>query len=198
MNEDDLRRSLRQLPAPQAAEPARARARQRALIAFAQTGVAFAQPPERQGRLGVWRYGFALAVLVAIFPFLFVRHHPATENLADDRQLLRQVEKLFPHQVDTVVEENGKVNLSIAQAPMVGSDQPVLVVFKRGCESIRVLSYSGHRICLTLGQEHNCFEVLTTPSGGVILEAENKVWLSTEHPVVAGYSVRAQSLEAPL
>jgi hypothetical protein len=81
---------------------------------------------------------------------------------------------------------------------VVGSDQPVLVVFKQGQDTIRVLSYSGHRVCLMLGKTENCFDILATPTGGVILEGENKVWLASEHPEVAGYSLRAQTLEASL
>jgi hypothetical protein len=115
-----------------------------------------------------------------------------------DREVLHQVEKLFPNQINAVVEENGKVDLLIAQSPMMGFDQPVLLVFKRGRDSIRVLSYSGHHVCLMLDKTENCFEILATPTGGIILESDDKVWLASEHPKVAGYSVRAQTLEASL
>jgi hypothetical protein len=49
-----------------------------------------------------------------------------------------------------------------------------------------------------LGATHNCFDILETPSGGVILEGQDQVWLASQHPVVNGYAVRAQSLEASL
>src|SRR6202044_1999941 len=110
----------------------------------------------------------------------------APENLANDREILRQMEKLFPNQVNAVVEENGKVDLSVAQSPVVGADQPVLVVFNQGRETIRLLSYSGHRVCLMLGKNRNCFEILATPTGGIILEGEDRVWLASEHPHIAG------------
>jgi hypothetical protein len=198
MNDDDLRQHLRKLVVPEASESAQARARHRVLIAFQQSGSLPTEEPAWKGFVWLWRGAIALAFVIALLPFLFLKHHATRENLANDREVLQQMQKLFPDQVNAVVEENGKVDLSIAQSPVVGSDQPVLVVFKRGQESIRVLSYSGHRVCLMLGKTQNCFEILATPAGGVILEGEDKVWLASEHPEVAGYSVRAQSLEASL
>ena len=198
MKDDDLRQRLHKLTVPEASEPARARARHRALIAFQQSG--FSQPgrPAWTGLIWRWRGAVALAFVMGLLPFLFIKHRSTSENLANDRQLLQQMEKLFPGQVEAVVEKNGKVDLSIAQFPAVGSDQPVLVVFKHGRETIRVLSYSGHRVCLMLGKTENCFDILETPTGGVILEGKDKVWLASEHPNVGGYSLRAQTLEASL
>lgn len=198
MKEDDLRQRLHKLNVPEASASARARALHRALIAFQQGGSMRAEEPAWKGSVWRWRAAIALALVVGLLPFLFPKHRNISENLANDRQILQQMEKLFPHQVNAVVEQNGKVDLSIAQAPVVGADQPVLVVFKRGHESIRVLSYSGHRVCLMLGKRQNCLEILATPTGGVILETEDKIWLASEHPEVAGYSVRAQILEASL
>jgi hypothetical protein len=198
MEDDDLRQRLHQLAVPEASESARARARHRTLIAFQQSG---SSQPERSAWTGLswyWRGAVVLAFVMVFLPFLFLKHRNTSENLANDRQILQQMEKLFPNQVDAVVEKNGKVDLSIAQSPVVGSDQPVLVVFKHGRDTIRVLSYSGHRVCLMLGKTENCFDILATPTGGVILEGKDRVWLASEHPDVGGYSLRAQTLEASL
>jgi hypothetical protein len=198
MNDDDLQRQLRQLRTPEASESTRARARHRALIAFPQGGSGQPQTSGQGSLIWSWRGAAAAAVLMGILPFLFLSHPGAPENLATDREILRQMETLFPHQVDAVVQNNGKTDLSIAQAPVVGSDQPVLVLFKRGHDIIRILSFSGHRVCVDLGKTHDCFEILESPTGGVILEAEDGVWLASQHPVIAGYAVRAQTLEASL
>ena len=149
---------------------------------------------------GVWRWRgvVAVALIIGCLPLLVPRHHSAPENLADDRKILDQVAKLFPNQVDAVVQRNGKTDLSLTDSSTLGSDQPVVVVFQRGKESIRVLSYSGHHVCLDLGNVHSCFEILETPNGGVILESDKGAWLSAQHPVVDGYSVRAHVLEASL
>lgn len=139
-----------------------------------------------------------MAALASALAFVYIQTSSKAEDVAGDRLILRQMQQLFPNQVDAVVVENGKVELSIAQSPTVGSDQPVVVVFKRGEDSIKVLSYSGHRICVALGGERNCFDILATPTGGVILEAADQVWLSSNHPVVAGYVVHAETLGARL
>lgn len=194
MNDEELQQRLRQLTTSNPSETARERARHRALIAFRQRGSAQSDKFGRQGFQWNWRYAVVLALILGTLPPLFFGHSRNSENLANDRQILRQTEKLFPNQVNAVVEENGKIDLSIADSPVVGSDQPVLLLFKRGHETIRVLSYSGHRVCLMLGKTENCFEILATPTGGVILEGEDQVWLGSEHPKVAGYSLRAQTL----
>ncbi len=146
----------------------------------------------------LWKGGVVAAVLLGLLLFLHPRNPAAPENLVDDRQVLQQTEKLFPNQINAVVEENGKVDLSISETTGMGTDQPLLVIFKRGGNTIRVLSYSGHRVCLMLGEEKKCLEILATPTGGVILEGDDKVWLASDHPHIAGYSVQAQSLEASL
>jgi hypothetical protein len=214
MNDDELQKRLRALKVPEASELARARANHRALIAFQQPDSSRAKRPGLYGAVWNWRTAVGGSVIIAVVAFFYprfptpinlttypdyeVQHHRVMDNVTKDRQILRQVEQLFPNQVNAVVEQNGKVDLSIAQSPVVGSDQPVLLVFKRGQESIRVLSYSGHRVCLMLGNKQDCLEILATPTGDVILESEKNVWLVSEHSEVAGYSVRAQTLEASL
>jgi hypothetical protein len=201
MKDDDLRQRLNQLPVPEGSAVARERARHRAVIAFQQARSGFEKDePGRQGFVWNWRYAGVLALLVALASFILVPSHlnHVPENLADDRHILHEMEALFPHQVDSVVEEKGKVDLSIAQSSLLGSDQPVVLIFQREAESIRVLSYSGHRVCVTLGKNHTCFDILATPAGGVILEAGDHVWLASNHSMIAGYNLRAQTLEASL
>ncbi len=197
MNDDELQQRLHKLPTPEPSEAGRERARHRALIAFQQRDSAQPVKSARQGFRWNWRHAVALALILGAVPPFFRNAHNS-ENLANDRQILQQTEKLFPNQVNAVVEQNGKIDLSIADSPVVGSDQPVLLLFKRGHDTIRVLSYSGHRVCLMLGKTQNCFEILATPTGGVILEGADQVWLGSEHPKVAGYSLRAQMLASSL
>jgi hypothetical protein len=197
MKDNDLQKRLRQLNTPAASESSRAKARHRALIAFQQKDSHQAEESPQPGLVWKWSVVAGL-IVIGCLPFLIVHRHNAPENLANDREILQQMEKLFPNQLAAVIQKNGKTDLSLADSSSLGSDQPVVVVFQRGKESIRVLSYSGHRVCLDLGGTSNCFEILETASGGVILESERGAWVASQHPVVDGYAVRAQTLEASL
>ena len=196
MNDDQFRRGLGDLRVPIATDSARARAKHRALIALQS---ADSVAPEAAGKKAAWGWIRAGAAVCAAVLFAVI-HRPQVpaENLTSDRQLLRQIEILFPGQVDSVVEQNGHVDLSIAQSSLVGSQQPVVMVFRKDAQSIRVLSYSGHRVCVALGNEHRCFDVLATTNGNVILESDDGVWVTSHPVVVAGYSVQAETLEASL
>jgi hypothetical protein len=192
MNDESLRRQLRDLSAPSPSEAARGRAKHRALLALQGGAVEDSiKTPASWNRAWV---GAAFLTLAAIAAVVWFRPHDHGENLAGDRQVLRQVEALFPHQLNAVVQAGGQTNLSLSDAAELGSDQPVLLIFKRQKELIRVLSFSGHRVCVPLGSGESCFEVLETADGGVILEGEKDVVLASRHPVVEGYAFRAQTL----
>jgi len=198
MNDGQLRQRLSELRVPLATESARARAKHRALIALRPGD---APAPAVTDKSTLWKWiGVSAALCACVVVLIAMIHRPQapTENLVGDRQFLRQIEMLFPGQVDAVVEQNGHVDLSIAQSSLVGSQQPVLMVFRKDSSSIRVLSFSGHRVCVLLGKEHRCFDVLATTNGGVILESDDNVWVTSHPVIVAGYSVQAQTLEASL
>jgi hypothetical protein len=201
MNNDPLARRLNEMSAPAPSESARARAKHRALVAF-QQGPSHDAPPERKGTHAAGWFGLGVVTaLVAILLVIPFRPQPvATENVASDRQMLRQMEALFSHQLDSVVEENGKIELSVGTSAMVGADQPIVVVFRKDGQAIRVLSFSGHHVCVAMGQDHRCFDLMATASGGVILVTGNEVLTAQAHGglSVAGYSVQAQTLEASL
>jgi hypothetical protein len=197
MKDDSLENQLRAFKVPVPSESGRARARHRALFAFQQPGLGETESREPRNLIANWRTAVGLAVALSVFAFLMLSHR-APESSTDDRQMLGQMEKLFPNRINAVVEEEGKVNLAIADSDTMGSGQPVVVVFKHGSDTIRVLSYSGHRVCLMLGQTERCIELLATPTGGVILEEKDKAWLASDCPEIAGYSVQAKSLELSL
>jgi hypothetical protein len=193
MNDESLRRQLRGLSVPSPSEAARGRAKHWALLALQSRddGEDHSEAPVswRRGWIGV-----AFAAVAAIATAIWLRPHDHAENLADDRQVLRQVEELFPNQLNAVVQAGGQTKLSLSDAAEVGSDQPVLLIFKRQKELIRVLSFSGHHVCVPLGSGETCFDVLETTDGGVILEGDKNVMLSSRHPVIDGYAFRAQTL----
>ncbi len=197
MTENELRRVLSGLKIPAASTTARERARYRATLALGRPVAA----PNSERAVWFWRWmAGALAVALAGALAWQARTRPAAprEDMAADQKILEQMQALFPRQVNAVVEDNGKVDLSVAQSPEVGSDQPIVVLFQRHGQMIRVLSYSGHKFCLPLDGREHCFEILAAAAGGVILEEDDRAWLTAGAPEIAGYSVRAQTLEASL
>jgi hypothetical protein len=194
MKDEELARRLRTMAVPAASESARARAQHRALAGLGQRET-FEQDTARwAGSVWLARGVIMLAVALAAACFLVRQPHTTTENLTEDQKTLQQVALLFPGQVNAVVEANGKTDLSIAENPVLGADQPVVVIFRRGHDRIRVLSYSGHRFCIDLGRTHSCFEILESAGGGIIIEGDDRAWSTSQHPVIAGYAVQAQSL----
>jgi len=196
VSDNELRRCLDGLSVPTASGAARERARHRAALALGRDE-AGADTPRNWF---MWQWAGALAVTVAFVLVWHVRTRtPAPgEDVAVDQKILQQMQALFPRQVNAVIEDNGNVSLAIAKSPEVGSDQPVVVLFRQNGRTIRVLSYSGHKVCLPLGGEERCFEILATVAGGVIIEGADKAWLASGKPEIAGYSVQAQTLEASL
>jgi hypothetical protein len=192
MNNEFLCRELRKLVPPSPSEAARARAKHRALLAF--------QNPDNtaatESMPAFWRRAWPLAAVLLLAGLAAIVFWPrgGTENLAEDRQMLRQIEQLFPHQLNAVVQKNGQVDLSLTETDQVGSDQPVVLMFKRKNDVVRVLSFSGHRVCVPLGAQKTCFEVLETTDGGIILEGDKDVLIASRHPTVEGYAFRAQPL----
>jgi hypothetical protein len=196
MNDGELVRRLHTLKVPVASDAARARSRHRALMALGQNEA----PGQKAGTWRPWSVWGAACMALALVAagFWAGQRHAAAENLAEDRKVLQQVDQLFPGQLNAVVEAKGKTDLSIGEGPMVGADQPVVVIFRRGNDRIRVLSYSGHRFCVDLGHLRSCFEILESPGGGIIVESDDNAWSVSQHPVIAGYSVQAQTLGASL
>ncbi len=190
MNDESLRRAWRELPVPSPSESARARAKHRALLAL-QSPTGEEPRPEmrafwRRARPIFWSFVLGLIVsAVALWP------RDKAENLSEDRQLLRQVEQMFPQRLNAVVQAGNQVNLSISDNNQVGNDQPVLLIFKRQNDLIRVLSFSGHHVCVPLKGGETCFDVLESSDGGIILAGETSV-LEPGHLTVAGYTVSAE------
>jgi hypothetical protein len=192
MSDEFLRRELRKFVPSSPSEVARARAKHRALLAFQNPGDTSAT----EFLPTFWRRAWAFAaVLVAVgLAAIVCRPRGGTENLADDRQMLRQIEQVFPHQLNAVVQKNGQVDLSLTETDEMGSDQPIVLLFKRENDVVRVLSFSGHYVCVPLGARKKCFEVLETTEGGIILESDKDVLIASRHPTIEGYAFRAQTL----
>ncbi len=192
MTDDELKARLRGLRVPPTDATARDRALHRAVIALKNARL-YPLSAQRERRHPGLRWATA-AGLIVFAAVLIINRLPQTLSPLAPEILLAEMNALFPGQVNAVIQENGEVSLELAEAPAPASDQPVLVEFEREGKVLRVLSYSGRRVCLDLGGESICFEPLVTAGGEVILSGEGFLW-SSQHPSPeAGYQIRTQFL----
>jgi hypothetical protein len=197
MNDDPLNRSLEKLRVPAGDEAAAARARHRAVTAF-ENREAFAEQkpaPWRWFAAGAAATACVLALLVAMWPHRDADTPP--RNASTDRadaKLLAEMEALFPGQLDAVIASGGEISIKLAPERGATNSQRLAITLRRGASIVRVLGYSGRRVCLDLDGKRECFEPLLNAAGQVILAGENFVWSPERPSALDGYRVTAKAL----
>ena len=205
MNDETLKRALEKLAAPVPDDAARERARHRAVTAFenrdAESGKTATQhSPVPWFRLATLAAAAACIALALIFAVRFRNgsNSAGTAN-SDDRadvRLLAEMEALFPGQLDAVVANGEQISVELAQEPGTAPSQRLAITLQRGASTVRVLGYSGRRVCLALDGRRECFEPLLTADGQVILAGADFVWSRENPSPLAGYRVSARALAA--
>lgn len=191
MNDKELKERLAGLEVPAAGAQARDRALHRALIALDQ-------PTPREGtpkRFG-W-LGLAAAAglgVVGFFLGVLVNRPSGDISLAEAKQMLEQMNALFPGRINAVIARDKQVDLDLVAGSSEPSDQPVIIKFTRDGNVIRVLSYSGREFCVDLNGERKCFEVLVGGDNRVIITGDDFLWEGKAGPALAGFRVEAVSL----
>lgn len=195
MTDDDLKRKLRTLEVPAPGEAARARAWHRARLAFASSerGRTTSQTVESPARWALFRWAvptLAAAIWAAIWLFALP---PRGTAIAWNR-VLQEMETVFPNRLNAVIERDGAFEVELSQDNAAAPGQPIMMEFRRGSHALRVLGFSGRRVCVDLDGVKACFEPLVTGEGTVILSGENFLW-SPEHPSAPdGFKVQARAL----
>ena len=191
MNDEDLQQRLATFVAPPATDVMRERARHRALMAFREGGAEAVE----ECRRGMFVWTLAGAAALALVVTIFWPRESPFDRVPSGAGVLAQVEALFPGQLDAVIEHDGNVQLELAAAPRAASDQPVLVEFRRGGSTVRVLSYSGRRVCVDLGGRRACFEAFLGERGNVIVAGEDFVWTTKNRTTAGEWKITAAALE---
>ena len=197
MNDQSLHNLLGKLVAPPLEDAAREKARHGAEIAFANRS-AVSLPIKKGAR---WMNRALALGLVGVGVVLIClswaqRTRPAGESFSEGK-LLAEMEALFPGQLDGVIRSGGNVSLDLAST---ASDvkgfpsQPLAMTLQRGKQIVRVLGYSGRKVCVNLGGRKRCLEPLVTGEGKVIVEGEDFLWTNAHPTQVAGYRLEARTL----
>lgn len=193
MNDDELLRQLRSIVPPETDSTAQERARQRALTALRNMEPEGNAASSRHGWLWTWA-GAGAAALLLVGGLLLSRPSVSHPKTSGEAALLAQIQSEFPGELNAVIEQNGKVELALGDRPGPEPDQPLLVEFRRGNAVVRVLSYSGHHVCLDLGGRSACFEALIDDDGKVIVAGEDFVASPALGEKAHGWEVVARSL----
>ena len=205
MNDESLKRALEKLAAPPPDDAARERARHRAVIAFENRDAESAKVATQHSPVPWFRLATlaAAAACIALAPFFAVRSRSgsggATAAASSDRvdaRLLAEMESLFPGQLDAVVANGNEISVELAQEPGTAASQRLMITLQRGATTVRVLGYSGRKVCLALDGRRECFEPLLTADGQVILAGVDFVWSRENPSPLAGYRVSARALAA--
>ncbi|MEO6788819.1 MAG: hypothetical protein ABI318_22080 [Chthoniobacteraceae bacterium] len=203
MNDESLKHALEKLAIPAPDDAARERARRRAVTAFenrdAESGKIATQhspmPWFRLATLAAAAACIALALVLAMRPRS--TGDDAAAAISSDRadaKLLAEMEALFPGQLDAVVANGDQISVELAPEPGAAASQRLAITLSRGASTVRVLGYSGRRVCLVLDGRRACFEPLLTADGHVILAGDDFVWSRENPSALDGYRVLAHAL----
>jgi hypothetical protein len=173
----------------------------------ADSGPLFSSRETRRGYSRKWALAGSLAMLVGlvITTALWRTWQPrqtqadGTPSIAIDQTVLRQIKALFGPQLNAVIEYAGKApDIRLTEGAEVGpggQSQPVVIEFRRGGDTVRVLGFSGRTVCMQLAGRQTCFEPLATGDGGVIVTAERFCWTPQDSAAqLCGYQVSARLL----
>ena len=114
-------------------------------------------------------------------------------QMADLQKYFREIEGLFPNQVEAIVLDAKGAHLVLAEQANVPVSPPVYVKIcgPKGCQ--RFITFSGQRIRVN----GDLFDVLIDRQGDVLLVGAQSVWSSSQPAVRAGqYRIEARPLRA--
>lgn len=196
MENDWLKEALSRVEVPEPESAARDRALDRALVAL-RNPASEQEDPAKSHSFWPQLATAGLVVLMAALMAWSSQERADASKIAALR-VLDQVAAVFPGKLQAVVERNGQVDVQLAEGEIAPSEQPVLLVLKRGSESVKVLSYSGREVCLNLDGRKTCLEMLAQENGEVIVSGEQFLWSRQNPSALDGYRVEASALSTSL
>jgi hypothetical protein len=188
MNGSDLKQKLASWKLPAISESTRARAEWHALTAFrnrTQEPGSAATPATTPYLPWLILSGLGSAVVLFLLSLLWWPPNE-TSVLQNPAPLLSELEQFFQGRLAAVVQQNGEVDLRLADVPVERPpDQRVAVRLEWPGETIEILTYSGVPVCVDSPEGTLCLTPFITGSGNVLLLGdtgllENQPGLHTE------------------
>jgi hypothetical protein len=211
---DHMRSRLSVLRPPAPSEAARDRALHRATLALAAAArvgpaPAVSAPRRNLSLLIASAAALALAFALGLGSARFT-NKPASESAppplahlsppapaADALRLLAEVQQLFPHRLNAVIDRDGALQLDLAPADAaLAADQPLLVEFTHAGHSVRVLGFSGRAVEVLLDGHPVRLTPLLTGRGSVLLAGDDFAWSPglPSPAALAGWQIEARPL----
>jgi len=114
-------------------------------------------------------------------------------QLAEAQQYFREIQGLFPHQLQAIVFDQQGAHLVLAQEPNLPASPPLYLKIcgPKGCQ--RIVTFSGQQIRVN----GDVCDVLVDHQGNVLVVGRQLVWAgSPSHGTRSPYEIEARPLEA--
>ena len=142
---------------------------------------------------------FALAVAAVCLTLGFVlgswreQRSPGDDpQLAEAQQYFREIQRLFPHQLQAIVFDQQGAHLVLAQEPNLPASPPLYLKIcgPRGCQ--RFVTFSGQQIRVN----GEVCDVLSDHQGNVLVVGRQLLWSGSKAGARSGqYQIEARALE---
>lgn len=198
---NQVKKKLSDLQVPNPSDAARDRAVELSWIAFQNSSKEEVQQHRRFFEFHLRSFALggtlsAAAVLIIVLTFL----KPSTPLSSLDntgRSILAQGQAEFPGLLKAVVfGENGS-DIQLRDNPSSLPSQPIVIELRKGSEVIRVVTFSGERLSLKLGNSTYTLDVVEAGQGNkgnVIISGDNFIWSPEQDSQPLGYKIKAQVL----
>lgn len=182
---------LRDVPVPPPSDAAREKALHRATLAFRSRPQGGATKSAAPWWSIFQAAGFSLAVFVLM---IWLLPSGGQGDASVQRRLLEEMSSIFPESLNAVIESQAGTQIDLTAAGQESRDQPLLIEFFKKGRTVRILSYSGRDVDLSIEGTQVKVEGLLTADGHVIVAGPDFLWAPDAQTEWEGYQIRARAL----
>ena len=205
---DDIKKKLQTLNIPPPSRTAEDRAWEVARIAFQNRET---QTTETKSWWHLRRWSFVGGLATATFAFVIInslvtRQTPEmqqfVQSLQQDKQVLSQVEEVFPNRLSGIVTNENGTELVLSKEERPNPTQPVVLELSKSGKKTRIVTFSGESVEFDTGSSNEKLEIMVTGDGGVLIMGSNFIWRSDsgekKEEKFKGFDIKAKPLDIEL
>ena len=131
-----------------------------------------------------------LALVLAWWPV------PQGAKKVDVAQMLTDMEQLFPGQLNSVIVDGPEVTVDTSAEPIFPArDQRVCLTISKAGGAIRVLTYSGRRVCMRMDGKDLCLTPLLKGDGTVFVLTDSQVFQQGDAMLASGHRLDMERMQ---